>query len=1095
MNRPTGKRVPCPKCDSKSQFHDGYKNGVYFPVHCHNCGYSPSQEIKAAKAEQAIDKPIGAALCDCGNKLKTANEKKNNVCRVCSGEGLSLEIQGEDYPNDVAIPLADAELCQCGKPLTTKYQVKIKQCFYCQVIGALSVQSDRSALTLGSFSYSKRKGLDVALMVATGATITKLWNKPLLVIPLNDGTTNGYQVIDAKGNKKFAFPLKQNATDNAFFHSFIGDSSGELVACEGYATGISIAMARPDLNILMCSTATNLVKAAKAYGDRIKVIATDNDRKHADEKKNHAGIIKASQAAKLSGAKIWYCPIGDSVSSDFNDLHILQGLDAVKTSFERDIYSAASLHLQAVIHGATYVQTDKPLNEQAINEGITILSAAMGSGKSRLFFPDAKAKGDSCMAVAHLKSLVSGLADVLKLDNYEDSDKASDNIAVCINSIAKHLQAYDVILNDEFHAVLDWLAFGGTGKDYERLKAYKALKQILNSAKYAIFASATMRPEHVQVVMMIAKELNKPVTIIDHTIKPSKKLVIMNYGDFTTKRNEAISSKRNIFSFSLSKDDVIAYEKQLLSQDVKAVAIHSGNSSENMEIITSGDYANYQAILGSPSVLAGVHMVGHFDDVFIDLSAKTEISPLSALQAPGRVRTADTIYTTLQGGKEKLSETAFISPEKILQAKRSSLIKSLRETYELLGYADAEIETKIEAEIARPITDYDLFSVTLKKAHDDEFMAWNSNFLSYADALGYTIEDLRHAKSDDDKAARQARSEGVKEVKTQRYSDIAAINLMDYGNIKDLRDKTDKTELEQYAVTKYDCKETFGLIDSGIEADVKIDAETIKNVLENDLHGLAKNYALLRCEGYASQQLIDDVAAIGEGVKSTANFRNLSAKREVLLALLAVAGVKVATGGYDFTDATWLQADDADKSGINQVIDLIKKHRFTLNFTQYTTLSHKTIVRLLRDWLGFEVETKRIKGGGSLWRVVGLAELVAIGGENVLKRHLAKLEKEKDNLVTFHDSDSFKRNIEIENVTTSYGELNADDVQPVATLSATMSPELKAELHLGCAHHWHWHYHNGAPKCDNCGLMFEQWHSYNQEMLADVIKVAAYAEL
>jgi hypothetical protein len=1077
VNRPTGKRVPCPKCDSKSQYHDGYKSGVYYPVHCHACGYSPSKEAKEAKAEQATAMPIGAALCDCGKPLKTANERKTNTCHACSGE-LNLNFQGDNWPDESAAADDHTATCDCGNPLKTKYQVKIKKCFYCQVTAAISAKADRSAHALGSFAYSERKGLNGLLLAESGAVVTELWKRPMLAIPLNDGAANGYQLIDGKGNKKFAFPNVKSTADNAFFHTFIGnrESASIKIKCEGYATGLSIAMARPDVCVLICSTADNLIKAAKVYGAEFGIIATDND-------KSHAGIVKATAAAKIDGSKIWYCP----VDSDFNDLHCQQGLQAVSDSFERDIYGAASLHLLAVKHGAGYQQTDSPLNELPISEGFTILSAAMGSGKSRLFFPNVKALGNSCLAIAHLKSLVSGLADVLGCENYEKTDKLVDYLALCINSITKYERAYEVVLIDEFHAVLDFLAFGKTEKDKKRIRIYECFKRILATAKYIVFASATMRPEHVEVVIKIAKELSKPITIIDHQARPKKKLVILNYGDFTTKRDNAIADKRNIFGFSLSKDDVIAYNDKLQNEGIKAIAIHSGDNGQNMEVITSGDYVNYQAVNGSPSVLAGVHMVGHFDDVFCDLSSKTEISPLSALQAPGRVRTADVIYTTLQGGKDKLSESAYADTATILQAKRNSLLSSLRENYHGLGYADDEIEAMLESHMARPFTDYDHMSAALKKAHDDEFMAWNNNFLSYAAGLGYEIEDLRHDKSADDKEARRARSEGIKEVKVARYADIAAISLLDFGDIEMLRDKADKTEREQHAIIHADCLATFE----------SATAETVQNVLENDLHNLAANYALARSEGYASQRLIDDMAAIGEGQKSAANTKNLAAKREVLAALLAVSGVTVEfdngkaetqpTGRYNFEGAAIITAE----TDFSQVFELIKKHKFTLGFSRYTTLSHKTVLRLLREWLGFEISSNRIHGGEYHWQVVGLADnLVAIGGAAKLRKYEASLAKQLANEDGYFSCNSFSLKESI------YTKSNAaDDVQPLA-----LSAELKAEAWLGCAHHWHWHWADGAPKCDNCGQTFEQWHGFNQDRLIEVLQesgdsLASYAKL
>jgi len=987
----THKRTPCPVCGSKTQFHDGHKNGVFFPLHCHKCGYNPTTNGKVLVVGSGV-------LCDCGKPLKSANERKSNTCHKCLSE-LNLNFQADDYSESGDT----ATLCDCGKPLKTDYQIKIKKCFYCQTLGALSAKADNSAKTFGNFGY--KKGLLSGLVMSeSGACITSLWNKSLMAIRASDGLATGYQLIDEKGNKKFAFPLVKNTADNAFFHCFIGnrETAKHKVKCEGYATGISIAMAKPDTCILVCFTADNLIKAAKVFGAEFSITATDKDL-------SFTGINKATEAAKIDGSKIWLSP----VSSDFNDLHKSQGLQAVSDSFERDIYEAGSLHLLAVKHGVNFVQTDNPLGEVEVHEGITILSAAMGSGKSRLYFPKVKVLGDSCLAIAHLKSLVDALCKVLILVSYLNSDIASDFLGLCINSIEKYVRQYDVVLIDEFHAVLDWLGFGSTAKDNERIRAYNALKQILGTAKYSVFASATMRPEHVESVIMLSKELGQKVTIIEHTVKPSKKLIVENYGDFTDLRADSIKRNRNIFGFSLSKDDVIAYNDKLQSEGISTVAIHSGEKGQNMHLITSGDYDQFQAVLGSPAMLAGCHIVGHIDDVYCDLSSKTEISPLSAIQALGRVRTTETVYVTLQGGKDKLSESAFVTSETILRNKRASQIASLRDTYEAMGYSNDEIDSMCEAHSNRPFTDYDRFNATLQKAHNDEFTNYNANFLGYTKQLGYEIVDNRHIKTAEDKEARRERSEGIQTVKTQRYADIS--NVYEIAkerdiilpDIKILRDKTDKTELEQYAVIYHDCKDIFE----------SATAETIENVIENNLHSLAKDYALLRCESVAIQCLLEDEKSIESGEKSTANFRNSVAKREILLALMAVAGVTidysdsrpetVPTGNYNFSGAVELTAE----TDLSEVLELIKKHRFTIEFKRYATLSHKSVIRFLRDLLGYELITKRISGGGRVWRVAGLAnDLIAVGGGNRLKCYFGETSKDYDKAITFCVStDSLKK--------------------------------------------------------------------------------------
>ena len=271
--------------------------------------------------------------------------------------------------------------------------------------------------------------------------------------------------------------------------------------------------------------------------------------------------------------------------------------------------------------------------------------------------------------------------------------------------------------------------------------------------------------------------------------------------------------------------------------------------------------------------------------------------------------------------------------------------------------------------------------MAIKKAHGDLAIHWNDNFLGFAQKLGYEIVDNRQINMEADRLARQAMAVKVGAVKAERYTEIANTDLLTY-NIESLRYKMDKTEAEEYAIIKADCEQIF-------ESST---VDTVKNVLENDLHGKAFNHALAQCPEYASAKFNDDMAAILAGDKSTANTKNVSAKYELLTELLALVGVTIdGAGGYDFSQAKQFMAND-DFTAID---DLINRNKFSLGFSRYTILGHKTILRLLRGWFGFEIEAKRAHGGAYIWRVVGLKDsLTAIGGRNKLKglhEALAKL--------------------------------------------------------------------------------------------------------
>ncbi len=126
---------------------------------------------------------------------------------------------------------------------------------------------------------------------------------------------------------------KQNA-----FH-MIGDKpSGSaiiILICEGYATGASAHMATgwPAAVAFDSSNLRNVaIVIREEYPDATIVILADDDRWHTDPAKQNAGVHCAHQAAQSATGLVAIPRFAnqDSKPTDFNDLHQLQGLDAVR---------------------------------------------------------------------------------------------------------------------------------------------------------------------------------------------------------------------------------------------------------------------------------------------------------------------------------------------------------------------------------------------------------------------------------------------------------------------------------------------------------------------------------------------------------------------------------------------------------------------------------------------------------------------------------------------------------------------------------------------------------------------------------------------
>ncbi len=156
-----------------------------------------------------------------------------------------------------------------------------------------------------------------------------------LVVPVysEDGEIISHQTIDADGKKRF---LKGGKVDGGFFE--IRGTRGVVFVGEGFATCASVHEAT-GATVVVAFDAGNLPKVAKIakemyLGSKI-VIAADNDQ-FTD---NNPGIKAANTAASAVNGLVVSPAFSDSEVSagkptDFNDLHVLRGLDAVREQIE-----------------------------------------------------------------------------------------------------------------------------------------------------------------------------------------------------------------------------------------------------------------------------------------------------------------------------------------------------------------------------------------------------------------------------------------------------------------------------------------------------------------------------------------------------------------------------------------------------------------------------------------------------------------------------------------------------------------------------------------------------------------------------------------
>ena len=167
-----------------------------------------------------------------------------------------------------------------------------------------------------------------------------------LLIPIRDaeGNFRGVQSIDGDGEKRFTPGMEKKGGFCLLERDEKNFNGGEIVLCEGYATGASLALAtgKP---VAVAFDAGNLGTVAEALREKFPrmaiTICADND--HATERDGkpwNPGVEKAKAAARKVHGKVIVPSFSEAEKArkltDFNDLHKARGLGAVRSQLSKE---------------------------------------------------------------------------------------------------------------------------------------------------------------------------------------------------------------------------------------------------------------------------------------------------------------------------------------------------------------------------------------------------------------------------------------------------------------------------------------------------------------------------------------------------------------------------------------------------------------------------------------------------------------------------------------------------------------------------------------------------------------------------------------
>jgi len=284
------------------------------------------QQIYDAMRSYGIDPPDRILF----NTPRVVRFGKKDACwYVFYSDGVITAGAFGDWRDDSNYTWCDKRTDEFTKEQQAQFKLRMDQAREAREAERLIANQEAKELAAKIWEQSQpvidHPYLDRKMIKPCGARL----NKDRLVIPLynQSGEMTSLQFIGADGNKKF---LTNGQVKDCYFR--IGKPNGNVCIAEGFATAASIHEAT-GYAVIVAFNAGKLVDCAKFIRSKMTkanlIICADYDK---------VGIDKATIAAEESNGVMIYPDFGENQEgfTDFNDLHVSRGLDAVRNAIIKD---------------------------------------------------------------------------------------------------------------------------------------------------------------------------------------------------------------------------------------------------------------------------------------------------------------------------------------------------------------------------------------------------------------------------------------------------------------------------------------------------------------------------------------------------------------------------------------------------------------------------------------------------------------------------------------------------------------------------------------------------------------------------------------
>lgn len=652
---------------------------------------------------------------------------------------------------------------------------------------------------------------------------------PFVQLVLRDleGNVTGYQrLYDGERGKQFvagtkpkgAFvllePKAEKLPRDGTALAELLEGGFEVALCEGFATGSSVALARPKTFAMCTLSAGNLGPVTEAlrkyYGyqrsidEKLKAI---NLTIWADNDKSGTGQTAAHRAALKSGCYV-RVPKFKKGYGDFNDLHAAQGLEAVKRT--RKVTPDATLAFAKEL-GKQKLSPDKHLAPFALPDAGAglIVRAPQETGKTHRLAELLSGQGLRVLVVTHRESLAKNLAARLRFECYQDYSahllRSIPRLVICFDSLQKltiggDLPSYDLLVLDESEQVLEHT----TGRHIKRKAAnFGAFEHYLKTAPRIICADANAGKLTADALKRYSPERRVAWHIHEHHVGKERKLRL------TFDRDDVLDELEAETRPAWVAADSLRFTRDLSSylDDPATLTINSETSGTDAAkeylLDPTGQAPRYSRMIASPSVQTGLSDdSGHWQHIMGSFGGFSS-TPQDAMQALMRARRVPqlTIYATRGQGNPVTVQEALDGAAAADDHEAGAL---QREDYGAKNPNYERLRAEIEASRSKRQGNY------------------RERLVLEAVRLGYTVKvDVARDLHPGQLEARGDRSKALKEAGLARYvCDRVGAERINEARAKALDEQFTLSQADYFALEQYQARAFYRLPDDTSDGDL-----------------------------------------------------------------------------------------------------------------------------------------------------------------------------------------------------------------------------------------------------------------------------------